>query len=49
MSRYELESTTAGVKIAVGRDRPLNTYFRIVSEVKDDDFGDSVNRLGRHE
>ena len=42
MSRYDLESTTAGVKIAVGWDRPLNTYFGTVTEEKDDDYGDSV-------
>ncbi len=42
MSRYDLESKTAGIKIAVGWDRPLNTYFGIVTEDKDDDYGDSV-------
>jgi hypothetical protein len=42
MSRYDLESKTAGIKIAVGWDRPLNTYFGIVTEDKDDDDGDSV-------
>ena len=41
MSRYDLESKTAGIKIAVGWDRPLNTYFGIVTEDKDDDYGDS--------
>jgi hypothetical protein len=42
MSRYDLESKTAGIKIAVGWDRPLNTYFGIVTEDKDDDYGDSA-------
>jgi hypothetical protein len=42
MSRYDLESKTAGIKIAVGWDRPLNTYFGIVTEDKHDDDGDSV-------
>jgi len=42
MSRYDLASKTAGIKIAVGWDRPLNTYFGIVTEDKDDDDGDSV-------
>ena len=42
MSRYDLESKTAGIKIAVGWDRPLNTYFGVVTEDKDDDYGDSA-------
>jgi hypothetical protein len=42
MSRYDLESKIAGIKVAVGWDRPLNTYFGIVTEDKDDDYGDSV-------
>jgi hypothetical protein len=42
MSRYDLESKITGIKVAVGWDRPLNTYFGIVTEDKDDDYGDSA-------
>ncbi len=42
MNRYDLKSKTAGIKIAVGWGRPLNTYFGIVTEDKDDDDCDSV-------
>ncbi len=42
MSRYSFSPLDPSWKVAVGWDRPLNTYFAIVEIAKDDGYGDQV-------